>query len=761
MTKKMTLEEKIALCEGKNCWETREFPQYGIPSMFMCDGPHGLRKQEEHHGGMGINASRPATCFPTAVTTACSWDVELLGRIGAAIGEEAADQGVGVVLGPGLNIKRNPLCGRNFEYFSEDPYLAGKLAASFVRNLQKNGVGACLKHFAGNNQEYKRLVSDSILDERTLREIYLTAFEIAVREGKPKTVMCAYNKLNGTYCSDNGELLTRILREEWGFDGLVMTDWGAMNDRMAAFRAGCDLNMPGGSNYMAGDVLAAVTRGELDEADIDRSVRRVVRLVQGAAEALQNKTSCESRAHARDDAHHELARLAAEQSAVLLKNEDNILPLKEGQKIAVLGRLAKTMRYQGAGSSHVNPTRLVHPADVLESTASVAEADVAVIFTGLPPEYEGEGFDRDHMKMPPEEVKLIEETAAKNPNTVVVLFCGAPVETPWADKVKAILYMGLPGQAGGEAAKDLLYGVANPCGKLAETWPLKYEDCPSAAYYPLRDAQYREGIYVGYRYYDKANVPVRWQFGYGLSYTEFAFTGARIEKHADRETIRVMVTNTGNQAGAEVVQLFVAPPQDGIHRPLRELKRFTKVFLQPGESKEVSFDLDDRCFAVWHDGWKVPKGTYRILVGGNPGQLMEAGSIEKAGEDLPIPAWQPGSWYEKPAGAPSLGEWEKMLGRKYVPYTPQKGKFTKNDTIIEMKDHSLIMRIMYWNVKKNVAKQAKPGTPEYRMFLESGVGAPLRNMQIFGSMKESLLKDLLAAANGNILRGLKLLLKRG
>ncbi|HHU82256.1 MAG TPA: glycoside hydrolase family 3 protein, partial [Firmicutes bacterium] len=275
----MTLEEKIALCEGKNCWETREFPQYGIPSMFMCDGPHGLRKQEEHHSGMGINASRPATCFPTAVTTACSWDVELLGRIGTAIGEEAADQGVGVVLGPGLNIKRNPLCGRNFEYLSEDPYLAGKLAASFVRNLQKNGVGACLKHFAGNNQEYKRLVSDSILDERTLREIYLTAFEIAVREGKPKTVMCAYNKLNGTYCSDNGELLTRILREEWGFDGLVMTDWGAMNDRMAAFRAGCDLNMPGGSNYMAGDVLAAVARGELDEADIDRSVRRITRLV--------------------------------------------------------------------------------------------------------------------------------------------------------------------------------------------------------------------------------------------------------------------------------------------------------------------------------------------------------------------------------------------------------------------------------------------------------------------------------------------------
>ena len=436
------------------------------------------------------------------------------------------------------------------------------------------------------------------------------------------------------------------------------------------------------------------------------------------------------------------------------------MPLKEGQKIAVVGRLAETMRYQGAGSSHVNPTKLIHPADVLKSNVSVEEADVVVVFTGLPPEYEGEGFDRDHMKMPPEEVKLIEETAAKNPNTVVVLFCGAPVETPWADRVKAILYMGLPGQAGGEAVKNLLYGLANPCGKLAETWPVKYEDCPSSAYYPLRDAQYREGVYVGYRYYDKANVPVRWKFGFGLSYTEFAFTNGRIEKHTDRETVRITVAHIGSRAGAEVVQLYVAPPQDGIHRPLRELKRFTKVFLQPGESREVSFDLDERCFAIWHNGWKVPKGTYRVLVGGNPDQLVEVGTIEKAGEDLPVPDWQPGSWYEKPAGSPSLEEWERMLGRKYVPYTPQKGKFTKNDTIADMKDHSLVMRFLYWRVKKDISKKAKPGTPEYRMIMESSVGGPLRNMQISGGMKDSVAKDLLAAANGNFIRGLKILLKR-
>ncbi len=755
MKTKVTLEEKIALCEGKNFWETKAFPQYGIPSIFMSDGPHGLRKQEKSGEHPGEHKSRPATCFPTAVTTACSWDVELLGKIGAAIAEEAMDQGVGVVLGPGVNIKRNPLCGRNFEYFSEDPYLAGKLAAGFIRHAQKNGVGACLKHFACNNQEFKRFVSDSILDERTLREIYLTPFEIAVREGKPKAVMCAYNKINGVYCSDNGELLTGILRDEWGFDGLVMTDWAAMHDRIAALRAGCDLNMPGGSNYMAEDVLAAVARGELEEAAIDRSVQRVIRLVQGAAEALKNKTSCDY------DAHHELARVAAEQSAVLLKNQDNILPLKAEQKIAVVGEFAKNMRYQGAGSSHVNPTRLIHPADVLKNTVSVEEADVAVVFAGLPPEYEGEGFDRDHMEMPPEQVKLIEETAAKNPNTVVVLFCGAPVETPWADKVKAILYMGLPGQAGGEAVKNLLYGVANPSGKLAETWPLKYEDCPSAAYYPQRDGQYREGIYVGYRYFDKANVPVRWKFGFGLSYTEFAYTNGRIESHAGGETVRVTVTNTGTRAGAEVVELYIAPPQNGIHRPVRELKRFTKVYLQPGESKEVSFKLDERCFAVWDNGWKVPKGTYRVLVGGDPDQLIEAGTIEKDGEDLPVPAWQPGSWYEKPAGSPSLEEWERMLGRKYVPYVPQKGKFTKNDTIADMKDHSLVIRVIYRRIKKMISKQAKPGTPEYRMLIGSSVEAPLRSMQIFGVMKESLIKGLLAAMNGNLLRGLKLMLKRG
>jgi len=748
----MKLKDKIAFCEGKNFWETRDFPQYGIPSMFMCDGPHGLRKQEgDHKDYMGMNESRPATCFPSAVSTACSWDVELLGKLGYAIAEEAADQGVGLFLGPGVNIKRNPLCGRNFEYFSEDPYLAGKLAASFIKNAQKNGIGACLKHFACNNQEYKRLSSDSVLDERTLREIYLAPFEIAVREGKPKSVMCAYNKINGVYCSDSKELLTGILRNEWGFEGMVVTDWGAMHDRVAAFKAGCDLNMPGGSNYMEQEVLDAVARGELDEADIDCSVRRVNSIVLEVQQALKNKGGCDY------DAHHELARVAAEQSAVLLKNEGNILPLKEGQKIAIVGDMAKSMRYQGAGSSHINPARLVHPADVLKDSAGVEQADVVVVFAGLPSEYESEGFDRENMKMPEEQVQLIKDTVAKNPNTVVVLFCGAPVETPWADDVKGILYMGLPGQAGGEAVKNLLYGITNPSGKLSETWPVQYSDCPSSAYYPLRDGQYREGIYVGYRYYDKAGVPVRWKFGFGLSYTEFRYSNPEL----DGENVSVTVTNSGSRPGAEVVQLYVAPPRDGIHRPVKELKRFTKIFLEPGESRKITFTLDSRCFAVWDNGWKVPEGKYMILIGGNPDKLTVAGTMEKNGETVKIPDWQPHSWYERPKGSPTLEQWEAMLGRKYVPYIPQKGSFTMNDTIADMKDHSLVMRVMHWYVRRVVSKGAKPGTAEYRMLMESVAESPLRSLQISSGIKANMFKGLLAMANGKYIDGLRTLLKKG
>lgn len=762
--RQMTLEDKVALCSGKNFWETRKFEKYGIPSLFMCDGPHGLRKQENAADMLGVNNSRPATCFPAEVTTACSWDPALLERIGAAIGEEARDQGVGLVLGPGANLKRDPLCGRNFEYFSEDPYLAGKLAAGFLRGAEAQGVGTSLKHFAANSQEKSRFTSDSIMDERTLRELYLTAFEIAVKEGKPSAVMCAYPKLNGVHCSDNRELLTVILRTEWGFGGMVVTDWGAMNDRIEGFRAGCDLNMPGGSDYMEKEVLAAVRAGELSECCVDDSARRILELAFRAAEAVKKDTACDYAAH------HALAGRAAAEGAVLLKNDGGLLPLKADAKLAVIGAMAKELRYQGAGSSHINPTRLSQPLEHLpgaaytpgcdargdttdallaEVKAAAERAEIAVVFAGLPARCESEGFDRDDMKMPEGHVRMIETAAAANPNTVVVLLCGSAVECPWAEKVRAILYMGLPGQAGGEAIADLLYGRADPGGRLAESWPYRYEDVPSSEIYgKTADALYQEGLYAGYRYYDKACVPVRWPFGYGLSYTEFVYSKLTVSG----ETVCVTVKNTGERAGAEVVQLYVQAPQDGLHRPVRELRGFQKVFLQPGESQAVTFVLTERSFAVWQDGWKVPAGKYAVCIGG----LTAA--VEKRGETLPIPAWQVGSWYQNCAGKPSQKDWEAMLGRRYVPPVLKKGAFTMDNTVMEMKDDSLVMKIMFKAVEATIARgfggKKDYENPEFRMMMNSSAGAPLRSMMISGGIRGGVLPGMLEMANGHFLRGL-------
>ena len=785
----MTLEDKIALCSGESFWETKAYEKHGIPALFLCDGPHGLRKQERGSGAdmLGVNESRPATCFPSEVTTAGSWNPELLEQIGAAIAQEARAQGVGLVLGPGANLKRNPLCGRNFEYFSEDPHLAGKLAAGFIRGVEGQGVGSSLKHFAANSQELSRFNSDSVVDGRTLRELYLTAFETAVKEGRPATVMCAYPKLNGIHCSDHKELLTDILRTEWGFDGMVVTDWGAMNDRIEGFRAGCDLNMPGGSAYMEKEVLAAVKSGALPESAVDNSARRVLRLVERACRARRpgapacagedGQTTGRGRPalHCDYDAHHTLAARAAEQGAVLLKNEGGILPLEEGQTVALIGHMAKKLRFQGAGSSHINPTRVTNPVDAMpglpfapgcdgrgdttdeliaEAAALAKSVEIPVVFAGLPGRYESEGFDREDMKMPEGHVRMIEAVAVANPNTVVVLLCGAPVECPWADKVKAVLYMGLPGQAGGEAIANLLYGRANPSGKLAESWPLCYEDCVSAPYYgKTKDALYLEGVYVGYRYYDKAGKAVRWPFGYGLSYTSFGYSNLRVEGRA----VSVTVTNTGAVPGAEVVQLYVRPPQDGIHRPMRELKGFQKVFLQPEETKTVTFELDDRAFALWQDGWKVPAGSYGVEVGGLTTQ------IQVDGVTLSVPDWQKGSWYETCQGAPDQAEWDAMLGREYVPPVLKKGQFTMDNTVIEMKDYSLIMKIMYKSVEKVIAKgfggKADYENPEFRMLMEASAGGPLRSMQISGGMKGGIFQGLLDMANGHFFRGIGKMLK--
>lgn len=768
---KMTLEDKIALCSGESFWETKKYEKYGIPSLFMCDGPHGLRKQERENGAdmLGVNESRQSTCFPAEVTTASSWDDELLTEIGHAIGEEAKDQGVGLVLGPGANIKRNPLCGRNFEYFSEDPYLAGKLAAGFIRGVEAEEIGTSLKHFAANSQEKCRFNSNSIMDERTMREIYLSAFEIAVKEGKPSTVMCAYPKLNGIHCSDNKELLDTILRKEWGFDGMVVTDWGAMNDRMEGFRAGCDLNMPGGSEYMEKAVARAVKDGTLSEDAVNESARRVLKLVFRANETLKSKPSCDY------EKHHETARKAAEQGAVLLKNEDGILPFSHSQRLAVIGSMAKNIRYQGAGSSHINPQKLSQPLDYLpgtefamgcndhgdtdeamiEEAVRVAEnADAVVVFAGLPDRFESEGFDRYNMKLPQGHVRMIEEVARTNKNTVVVLLSGCVVECNWADSVKAILYMGLPGQAGGEAIANLLYGKVNPCGKLAETWWSSYEDVPSSKIYgKTKDAVYEEGIYIGYRYCEKAGKKVRFPFGYGLSYTEFLYSDLEVTDHI----VNVKVTNTGNVAGAEIVQMYIAAPQDGIHRPARELKGFKKVWLKPGESADVSFGLNERSFAIWDDGWKMQEGTYKVCIG------RLSTKINAAGENIPLPAWQAGSFYDTCKGKPTRNEWEAMSGMTSIPEKLVKGQFTMDNTVEEMKDFSLIMKIMYKAVEKTIKKgfggKADYENPDFRMMMASSAGSPLRSMQISGGMKGGIMSGLLEMANGHFFRGIGRMMK--
>jgi beta-glucosidase len=749
---KMTLEEKIALCEGGDFWDTMSFSQYDISPVKMCDGPNGLRKQEDTADMIGVNASIPATCFPTAATTGCSWDPKLTFAVGRAVCEEARANDVSLILGPGLNIKRNPLCGRNFEYYSEDPLLSGKLAAGYVRGGQETGVSCCLKHFAGNSQEYKRFLSNSVMDERTFREIYLRGFEIAVKEGKPRTVMCSYNKNNGIHASDDKQLLTDILRNEWGFTGMVVTDWGGMNDRIKAFQAGCDLNMPGGSKYQQKKALKAIQIHELSEADVNRSAQRVLTFIEESQHIQKKECSLEE--------HYELARRAAVESAVLLKN-NGALPLKG--TACMIGAMARNIRFQGSGSSHINPYKITNPTDIMdlpyakgcnddgsttdmlikEAVALAKTVNTPVIFAGLPANYESEGFDRSHMRMPEGSCSLIEAVAEVNPNAVVVLLSGSVVEVPWIDRVNAILYMGLPGEAGGQATADLLTGKANPCGKLAETWPVSYEDVITKDFYGKKDAEYREGVFVGYRYYDRALKRVRFPFGYGLSYTTFSYERISL----DGNTVSVTLKNTGTVPGAEVVQLYVYAPQNGICRPLKELRGFKKVHLQPEEERSIQFGLDEQSFAVWSDGWKVPSGTYSIECGG-----LKV-SIEKSGVAMPIPSWQNLSWYETFTGIPSHKEWEEMLGFQFHSDTLKVGEFTMDNSILEMKDHSFIMNLMYRAIERSIAK-SNGGKVDYsdatfRMLITSSADCALRGIVICGGMKESVFKRLLYLANHN------------
>ncbi|MBR4461429.1 MAG: glycoside hydrolase family 3 C-terminal domain-containing protein [Erysipelotrichaceae bacterium] len=774
--KKMTLEEKIQLCAGINFWESKAYEQYDIPSFFMCDGPSGLRKQDLGMTDMlGINNSLKATCYPAAVTTSNTWDKELLYRLGKAVGEEARDQKVSVVLGPGVNIKRNPLCGRNFEYFSEDPVQAGVLSAEWIKGLQSTGVGCSIKHFACNSQEKNRLTSDSVIDERTLREIYLKAFEIAVKTAHPATVMSAYPKINGVHCSDNKKLLNDILREEWGFDGMVMTDWGGMSNRIEAFKAGNDLMMPGGSDYMEKEIAEAVKNGNLKEEEIDKCCERVIRLALKAAEVLKEEYKADYLKH------HELVVEAAEKGAVLLKNEKNLLPLKKNKKILIAGAMAENARYQGAGSSHVNTMQLEQPLDYLkdyeytagcdargdtneellkELESKAKEADIIVVFAGLPDRYESEGFDRDDMKMSQGHVKMIETAAHANKNTVVVLMCGSAVECDWADDVRSILYMGLAGEGVGKAVYDLLFGKANPSGKLSESWPYHYEDVISSPYFAKStDALYLEGIYVGYRYYDKANVAVRWPYGYGLSYTSFEMKDFRVRGNK----VTLKVTNTGRRAGSETVQLYIGQNDPKLHRPVRELKHFEKVFLKPGETEQVTFTLTDEDFMVWKDGFKKAKGNYRIEVGNSSRDIRFTKEIDVDGKNVSTPSWQKGSWYETCKGSPTQAEWERMLGHKYEPVKAIKGQYTMENTVEEMMEHSLIMKIMYKAVEKTIAKgfdgKIDYDNPDFKMMMNASAGSPMRSMKISGGMTGGVLDGMVEMANGHYLKGIIRMIK--
>ncbi|MFA9462963.1 MAG: glycoside hydrolase family 3 C-terminal domain-containing protein [Velocimicrobium sp.] len=665
---KMTLEEKASLLSGKDMWETKTIKRLSVPSVVLSDGPHGVRRQMGAGDHLGLNESLPATCFPTAATVANSWDEKLGEAVGACIGEEALVQNVGVLLGPGMNMKRSPLCGRNFEYFSEDPYLCGKMAASYVRGIQKNGISACPKHFAVNNQELRRMSSDSILDERTLREIYLTAFEIVVKEAKPRSIMSSYNQVNGVYASENEKLLQDILVDEWGFDGFVVTDWGGSNQHVESVRAGNHLEMPSTGGDSDRELVEAVRNKALSEELLDQRVEELLKIIyeiQPVFEDNKNKTFDKEK-------HHQMARKAAEESIVLLKNEDQLLPLSKGKTVALIGDFAKTPRYQGAGSSIVNCTKIDNTLDLItdcgftlagfepgycrdrkvnltlqEAAVSLAQrADVVLLYIGLDEISESEGLDRTHMRIPENQIVLLSELAKVNKNIVAVISAGSAIEMPWVDQCKAVVHAYLGGQAGAQAALRVLTGEICPSGKLAETLPKKYEDTPVYHYFPGKEynAEYREGLFIGYRYYDTAKVPVQFPFGFGLSYTTFEYSNLTV---SEREATFTLV-NTGKVNGAEVAQLYIRAKNSDVFRPVKELKGFTKVFLKAGEEKRIQIALDDKAFRYFNAGsnqWEVEEGDYEILLGASSADIRLRDILYVKGSKATL-------WYEPETMAP-------------------------------------------------------------------------------------------------------------
>ena len=771
LIKDMTLEEKAALVQGKTMWTTWDIPRVNLPSIFLADGPHGLRKQAGPADNLGLNESIPATCFPTAAAMANSWDTKLGEELGQYLGVEAAANDVNILLGPGLNIKRSPLCGRNFEYFSEDPYLAGKMAAAYIRGIQSKGVAACPKHFAANSQELRRMSTDSVVDERTLREIYLTNFEIAVKEGAPKTIMSAYNRVNGTYANENRDLLLDTLRGRWGFDGFVMSDWGASNDHVEGVRCGSALEMPAPGLDSAMNLVEAVKSGKLDEADLDARVEELLKVIDATYAPVANASKEIDRAD-----FQAMARRCAAESIVLLEN-DGILPLKAGSRVAVVGEFAESPRYQGAGSSLVNPTQVDNLLDGLkgkglyltgfakgytrsnphadadliqEAVQLCAGADAVLLCMGLDERSEIEGQDREHLELPESQTALLHAIARVNSNIVLVLSGGAPFEMPESNLFRAAIHGYLAGQAGAPAMADALIGIVSPSGKLSETWPLALEDTPCHRYYPgkMRTCEYRDGLYVGYRYYDTAGVSVRYPFGYGLSYTSFAYSDLKTDSNA----VTFRVTNTGAVDGAEVAQVYIGCKNSKVYRPRKELKGFVKVFLKAGESKEVTVALDDKAFRYFNVDTKqfeVEGGEYEISVAASVSDVKLTATVQVAGTAVPAAQNLP-SYASANITDVSNEEFAALLGRP-IPDGCWTEEIDINDPLSRLGDaKGSMIRLVFRALKKKMESDPSDSMMLYVFHL------PLRAIAktTAGMITENMVSDMLDMANGHGFLGL-------
>lgn len=777
---KMTIEEKAAILSGKNVWQSRNIDRLGLPSIFCSDGPHGIRKQAREGDHLGLNASLPATCFPTAATVANSWDEELCRKIGEALGEEAASQNVNMLLGPGLNIKRSPLCGRNFEYFSEDPYQAGKMAAAYVKGIQSQGVYACPKHFAVNSQELRRMAMDSVLDERTLREIYLEGFEIAVKEGGAKAIMTSYNQVNGVYANENKHLLKDILRGEWGFDGMVVTDWGGSNDHVQGVAAGSNLEMPAPGLDSARELLAAVENGSLSMEELDDCVDGLLDAVLALTSENEGRKSSYDK-----DAHHRLAGRAAEESIVLLKNSQDLLPLKPGCKVALIGDFAFDPRYQGAGSSLVNPLHLEtmetvipdYPAidcigaargylrsgkedEALKEQAGklAARADVVLYCFGLDELSESEGMDRSHMRIPQNQIRLLEYLAEINPNIVGIISAGSAIEMPWHELCKSILHGYLGGEAGPGAMIRVITGAVNPSGRLSESYPLSYEDTPAFRYFPSteRSSEYRESIYVGYRYYDTNKVPVQYPFGYGLSYTVFSYSDIQVSE----EGVRFTLTNTGSLDGKEVAQLYVGGPKGKIFRPDKELKGFAKVFLKAGESTTVTIPFDDKTFRYWNIAtgrFEVESGVYTVFLGASVSDIRLSQTITMAGttDRLPYKPENLKSYYSGGVRNVSREEFEILLGHA-VPDGKWSGELGINDALCQMYyAKSPLARLICRILERLKARSEAKGKPDLNLLFIYNM--PFRGIAKMtgGAVSMEMARGMVLVVNGHFFRGMK------